>query len=136
MSNLEPSSAPGTGARILLVSTPVDHAERLARGLVEARLAACVQRWTGVRSTYRWKGRVEDEPEALLLIKTLAPRIPELESWLLREHPYEVPEFLSIPVDHAEGRYFAWLVESLGGGGATPDPKDDTQDGSGEGAPA
>src|SRR5262245_35605965 len=67
-------------------------AERIARALVEERLAACVNVVPGVVSVYRWKGVVERENELLLVIKTLADRVDALKARLLELHPYELPE--------------------------------------------
>jgi periplasmic divalent cation tolerance protein len=84
-------------------------AERLARGVVEARLAACANIVPGIRSIYRWQGQVQDEAELLLLIKTRAERFSELEAWLKQHHPYEVPEVLSLPAGAVSSPYLAWL---------------------------
>lgn len=127
MSKPERLSAGEAEARVVMVSAPEDQAERLARGLVESGLAACVQRLGGMRSTYRWEGRVQDEPEALLLIKTLASRVLDLEAWLVREHPYDVPECLSLTVDRTEPGYLGWMVSTLAGAEGTPIPGDGAQ---------
>lgn len=85
----------------------------LARDLVERRLAACVNLVDGIRSIYRWKGNVEDEAERLLVIKTVEERLPELRAVLLSRHPYEVPEFIVLPIETVEGPYRQWLIESV-----------------------
>jgi periplasmic divalent cation tolerance protein len=85
----------------------------LARDLVERRLAACVNLADGIRSIYRWKGKVEDEGETLLVIKTVEERIPELRDILLSRHPYEVPEFIVLAIETIEGPYREWLIESV-----------------------
>ena len=82
----------------------------LARGLVEARLAACVNLVGPVRSVYRWQGEVQDEPELQLLIKTRRGRYRELEQWLGKHHPYEVPEILALPIAVGAPGYLAWLA--------------------------
>ena len=84
-------------------------AERLARGLVEARLAACVNVLGGVRSFYRWKGAVQDDRELQLVIKTRHARFEALAAWIAREHPYEVPEVLALPVVAGAPSYLQWL---------------------------
>jgi periplasmic divalent cation tolerance protein len=73
-------------------------AERLARGLVEQRLAACVNVITAVRSFYRWEGAIQADDEAILKIKTTHARRDALISWLGEHHPYEVPEIVAVPV--------------------------------------
>src|SRR5581483_5550726 len=91
---------PENSEALLVLTTCPDEAVagRIARELVEGGLAACVSQMPGLRSTYRWKGRVEDEPEVLLLIKTVATRFQDLEMRLKSLHPYEVPEIIAVPI--------------------------------------
>ena|SRR5438876_1856209 len=84
----------------------------LARDLVGARLAACVNVIEKIRSIYRWKGAVEDDSEQLLLIKTTEEKVDELRDVLFARHPYEVPEFIVIRIDKLSDAYRAWLVGS------------------------
>jgi periplasmic divalent cation tolerance protein len=84
-------------------------AGRIARDLVESGVAACVSRVSGVHSTYRWEGRLQDEPEVLLIIKTLAARFETLEMRLKSLHPYAVPEIIALPVVSGSHEYLAWL---------------------------
>lgn len=100
---------------LLLVTAPdLEAARRLARGLVEARLAACVNLVPGLESHYRWQGKVESAAEVLLVIKTAARLVPHLERWVLEEHPYDTPEILQLPLAAGTARYLAWLGESVG----------------------
>lgn len=87
----------------------------LARALVDARLAACVNIVPAVHSVYRWEGRVADDAEQLLMIKTSEARIEELRAELLQRHPYDVPEFVVIPIRGTSEAYGAWLLESVAG---------------------
>jgi periplasmic divalent cation tolerance protein len=99
-------------ARIILTTVAsVDAAETLARSLVEERLAACVNIVDRVQSIYRWKGAVESEKEVLLIIKTVARRVTELEARLHELHPYEVPEFVVLQPESLSEPYLAWLLE-------------------------
>ena len=82
----------------------------LARALVEQRLAACVNIVERIRTIYRWKGRVEDDAEQLLFIKTTDETLPHLKDALMAQHPYEVPEFIVLEIDRVEGPYRAWLM--------------------------
>jgi len=84
-------------------------AQALARALVDERLAACVNRVPGVRSTYRWQGEVIDDGEELLLIKTTAARLPALKARLPQLHPYEVPELVAVPVADGHDAYLDWV---------------------------
>ena len=103
------------GEFIVVLTTCPDEATaaRVARDLVESGLAACVNRQT-VRSTYRWQDRLEDEPEVLLVIKTLADRYADLEMHLKAIHPYEVPEVVALPVSAGSEAYLAWLRGQAG----------------------
>ena len=95
------------------------HAERIARGLVDARLAACVNVVGPVRSIYRWQGKIGDDRELQLIIKTRRARYPELERWLRANHPYAEPEIVALPIVSGSPSYLAWLgVETEGSSGA------------------
>jgi periplasmic divalent cation tolerance protein len=101
-------------ARWVVSTAPdLERARALARALVEERLAACVSFQPGLASVYRWKGAVEEATEVLLLIKTTAERLPELERAFARLHPYEVPEFIAFEPTHVAAPYLAWLVAEL-----------------------
>jgi periplasmic divalent cation tolerance protein len=91
----------------------LETAERIARRLVEERLAACVQIVDRIRSIYRWQGKVHEEPEVLLIVKTAEPLIPRIEALLREIHPYEVPELAAVPITAGSAAYLKWLAESL-----------------------
>ena len=86
---------------------------KIARALVEERLAACVNVVPGITSIYRWKGVVEQEPELLLVIKTLAERVDALKARLLELHPYELPEVVVIPIGGGHGAYLEWIAQQV-----------------------
>ncbi|WP_349261249.1 divalent-cation tolerance protein CutA [Povalibacter sp.] len=96
---------------ILVLTTCPDstEAERIAAALVTERLAACVNRVEGVRSTYAWNGQLQDDREVLLVIKTTSGRLGELEARLKALHPYELPELLIVPVSGGNERYLEWV---------------------------
>ena len=101
-------------ARIVLTTTAnLEEAERLARTLVEERLAACATLVPTVRSIYRWQGKVEDSTETMLLIKTGVEQLASLEARILTLHSYETPEFLVLGVDAGSAGYINWLMASL-----------------------
>src|SRR4051812_39473162 len=85
-------------------------ADRLARGLVEARLAACVQVVGPIASTYRWQGQVETGDEWLLLVKTTAQRAEELVAYLAAHHSYDTPEVIVTPIVAGNPAYLDWLT--------------------------
>ncbi|WP_414075721.1 divalent-cation tolerance protein CutA [Staphylococcus aureus] len=86
-----------------------ESAAKLAQALVDARLAACVNRLPGVLSTYRWQGEVNTDHEELLLIKTTAMRFEALKARLLELHPYELPELIVLPVERGHAAYLDWV---------------------------
>ncbi len=101
-------------SQVCQVVTTVDSAEAadvLARGAVEARLAACAQVSGPVTSTYWWQGHVESGQEWQLVLKTGRTRYPELVTFLRERHAYEVPEILCLPVVDGEPAYLRWVVE-------------------------
>ena len=105
-----------TGPLVALstVATAED-AERIARSLVEKGLAACVNVVPGLVSFYRWQGRVERDPEVLLVIKTRSERFEELKAALLAEHPYDLPELVAFPIAAGHQPYLEWLEASVRG---------------------
>lgn len=84
-------------------------AARLAEALVGEGLAACVNRLPGVVSHFRWEGRVQQETEALLLIKTTRARLAALTARVLELHPYELPELIAVPVTGGLEEYLDWV---------------------------
>ncbi|HET7712494.1 MAG TPA: divalent-cation tolerance protein CutA [Thermoanaerobaculia bacterium] len=104
-------------AVVILTTVNSGHdAEHFARELVGKRLAACVNIIPGVQSVYRWRENVECDSEFLLLIKTTEERVAALKLVLFDLHPYEVPEFVVLPVDRVEEPYASWLSQQV-----TPD---------------
>jgi periplasmic divalent cation tolerance protein len=102
---------------VLVLSTvaQAEDAERIARALVERRLAACVNVVPGLTSFYRWKGAVQRDEERLLLIKARRDGYAALEQALRELHPYELPEVVALPIDAGSAAYLAWLDENVGG---------------------
>ncbi|MEB3244486.1 MAG: divalent-cation tolerance protein CutA [Vampirovibrionales bacterium] len=99
---------------VVLVSCPPDDAERLAKGLVEARLAACVSIIPAVRSIYRWQEAVCDAIEAQLLIKTTVSALEPIKQWLAQEHPYECPECLVLETTlNSLEAYATWVHQNV-----------------------
>jgi periplasmic divalent cation tolerance protein len=88
-------------------------AKALAEALVQQRLATCVNRVSGVASTYFWDGRLQDESEILLIIKTSSARVEELQAKLKTLHPYELPELIILPVIGGNEAYLQWVREGV-----------------------
>jgi periplasmic divalent cation tolerance protein len=105
----------GKQNRIVLVTCgSIVEARKIATNVVRRRLAACANIVLGpVQSIYRWKGKVESAREVLMVIKTSAKRLEELEREVKRLHSYDVPEFLVVPISAGSREYLEWLGESL-----------------------
>jgi periplasmic divalent cation tolerance protein len=98
---------------IVLTTIPADaDATAFGRTLVDERLAACVNLLPMMESVYRWEGRVEHEPERQIVIKTSRERIIALWDRVRELHPYEVPEFVVIPIVDGNDAYLRWVGES------------------------
>jgi periplasmic divalent cation tolerance protein len=98
---------------VLTTVGPEFDARKLARELVDARLAGCVNIVDRVTSVYSWEGRVEEDGEQLLVIKTVEENLDALQEALFARHPYAVPEFVVVAIDDIRGKYRAWLFESV-----------------------
>jgi periplasmic divalent cation tolerance protein len=102
-------------SEMLLVATSLParaQAEELARILVKERLAACVNILAECQSIFEWEGRLEQESEVPLVIKTSRSRFDSLQNRITELHPYEVPEIVAIPVCRALPAYAAWVLEN------------------------
>ncbi|MDP2469376.1 MAG: divalent-cation tolerance protein CutA [Candidatus Palauibacterales bacterium] len=100
--------------RIVFVTGPeAETLESIGRILVNEGLAACVNVIPGIRSVYRWEGRVRSDAEALAMIKTTGDRIEEARARLGELHPYEVPEFVAVEVAEGSPAYLSWVRDSV-----------------------
>jgi periplasmic divalent cation tolerance protein len=111
---------------VLSTAESREEAERIARALVEQRLAACVNLIPGLTSIYRWQGAVESADEILLLIKTTEANLKDLEAALRELHSYDVPEFLVLDAEAASSAYLSWLLESTNPEGSERSEPDET----------
>jgi periplasmic divalent cation tolerance protein len=104
--------------RIVLVTCPsVLLARKIARAVVEKRLAACVNvMLSPIESVYTWKGKVERAREYLLVMKTTAKCLVELEKEVKHLHSYDVPEFITLPITEGSKKYLSWMDESVAKG--------------------
>ena len=99
---------------VVLVTSPnAKRSERLSKGLVEGKLAACVNRIPSITSRYWWKGKIETGREELLIIKTNQTRLRALMKWFKANHPYEVCEVLALPISQGNSDYLQWIDRSL-----------------------
>jgi periplasmic divalent cation tolerance protein len=99
-----------SAALLVLTSLPdAASAAALAQKLVEARVAACVNRLAPCTSTYRWQDKIETATEVPLLIKTTSDVYPRLEALIREAHPYELPEIIAVPVTEGLPAYLDWV---------------------------
>jgi periplasmic divalent cation tolerance protein len=115
MSRTQAGDSPVYDPVVLALSTcPDDETGRtIAEALVSERLATCVNRAPGIRSTYRWDGQLQDDAEVLLIIKTCQSRVAELESRLKALHPYDLPELVVVPVSGGSDAYLQWVRQGV-----------------------
>jgi periplasmic divalent cation tolerance protein len=106
------SSVPAGVIVLTTLGRDVD-AAAFARTLVDEQLAACVNILPGITSVYRWQGNVEHDSEQLLIIKTTPAMVDLLRERFATLHPYEVPEFLVLPVSGGSGAYLRWLADAV-----------------------
>lgn len=101
--------------KIVVLSTcaTAEDAEKLARELLDARLAACVSVIPQIRSFYRWQGKIENSSEFLLVVKSSRDLFEPLRARLEAAHPYELPEVLALPVIDGSPNYLSWLDTEL-----------------------
>ena len=99
---------------IVLTTTPDNvEAERLSRSIVDAKLAACVQILPKMTSVYFWEGKVQSEPEHLLLIKTLEEKFDALSEFIQKNHSYDVPEIVALRAEDVSAGYLEWMADYL-----------------------
>lgn len=97
---------------VFITAPNEEEASALAKALVEARLAACVNIVRNVRSIYRWQGAIEDDQEFLMVVKTRKDYIPALTAKVKELHSYDVPEVIALPIVGGSQDYIQWLNES------------------------
>jgi periplasmic divalent cation tolerance protein len=111
------STSSETEAVVVLTTIgTADDAEALARAFVEENLAACVGILPEMRSIYRWQGKTVADHERQLMIKTTAGRVEALRRRLHELHPYELPEFLVLPVAEGSTEYLRWIADNTARG--------------------
>ena len=91
-----------------------DEAAKISRALVESRLAGCVNIIRNIRSIYSWQGKIEDEPEVLMIAKTRKPLLDALMKKVKELHSYTVPEIIALPIVGGSEDYLKWLREEPG----------------------
>jgi periplasmic divalent cation tolerance protein len=97
--------------KIVFVTAPERASAKIAEELVKKKVAACVN-ILPIRSIFSWKGKIEDDRENLLIIKTKKPRIEQLKEIIKQIHPYEVPECIILPIEDGLPDYLRWIDET------------------------
>jgi periplasmic divalent cation tolerance protein len=105
----------GDFIQVTTTASSKDEAEKIARALLEQRLAACVQVVGPIESHYWWKGKIERSGEWLCMIKTLRGKFPAVESAIRANHSYEVPEIIACPIEGGSEPYLNWLRNETAG---------------------
>ena len=101
------------GIVVLVTTSTEEEAARIGTSLVEAQLAACANIVPAIRSIYRWEGKVVDDREALLLLKTRPELFPEVESVVKKLHSYKTPEVIGFSIDQGSAQYLGWIHSEL-----------------------
>ena len=101
---------------VIVTASNEEEAAKIGRALVEERLAACANIVPKIRSIYRWEGKVQDDPEALMLIKTTDKAFDALVSRVKELHSYSVPEIIALPIGAGSSDYLSWIEESTDSG--------------------
>jgi periplasmic divalent cation tolerance protein len=104
---------PGRRFQIILVTAPdLKCARKLAKAALHSRLVACANLIPKLESHYRWQGKLERSAEVLIVFKTTRQRTAALERLILEEHPYDTPEFITLPILAGTAKYLSWIMAS------------------------
>jgi periplasmic divalent cation tolerance protein len=109
-----PKTHQSTNPAVALVTAPdLKTARKLAKIILQSRLAACANLVPQIESHYWWRGKLEKSAEVLMLLKTTHARLPQLQKTVLENHPYDTPEFIVLPIISGNTRYLDWVAESV-----------------------
>lgn len=98
---------------VFITAPSLEEGKKIATGLVDAKLAACINLVPHIESVYRWEGKIEAANEVLLVAKTTMEKFKKLETWVKAHHSYTVPEIITLPITAGSSPYLQWLQESL-----------------------
>jgi len=99
---------------VIITGPDADWLAEFTRNLVEERLAACGQNIAAIRSIYRWEGEIQDDPEARVALHTRRSCVPAIVERASREHPYDVPCVIALPIADANPAYTRWVLDETG----------------------
>lgn len=103
--------------KLIMIITTIDDmekAKKIARFIIDQRLGACAQIIGPIQSIYHWRDKVEDSKEWIILIKTRKDLYQKLEEYIIKLHPYTIPEIVSIDIENSFRKYFDWVFEVTG----------------------
>jgi periplasmic divalent cation tolerance protein len=109
-----PVKSAASFAIVLITAPNLRVARRLARGALRARLIACANLMPKIESHYWWQGKMESGAEVLLVCKTTKRKLAAFEKFIMAHHPYDTPEFVTLPLSKGTKRYLDWIVASVG----------------------
>ncbi len=100
------------GIVVLITAPPGEAADKISRKILEDKLAACVNQVPQIRSLYWWEGKINDDSETLLIVKTTRSLFQKLVQAVKSVHPYEVPEIIALPIMDGSESYLKWIAEA------------------------
>jgi periplasmic divalent cation tolerance protein len=104
---------PNDAVLVMITCSSDKEADRIADMLVDKKLSACASVMSGYRSKFRWKGRVEEQKEILIMAKTSRSKFAAVDKEVRRLHSYEVPEIIAVPIIEGSKNYLKWIADSL-----------------------
>jgi len=99
--------------RVAIVTIPRDEAAKLAKGLVQERLAACVNIVPRIESMFWWDGKIQHDEEALLIVKTTQLKVEAMIKYVQENHPYDVPEIITLSLAEGLPDYLNWVIDEM-----------------------
>lgn len=113
MSSGSAAYEPGKSSIVYVTTPNDDSAKKIARALVTQQLAACVNIVPGIQSIYQWEGRVNEDSEYLLMIKTASAKVDAVSQFVRENHPYSVAEVISVKIENGNPPYLSWIEQSM-----------------------
>lgn len=104
---------PGEHCCVYVTAPSLTVARKLAAAVLQERLAACANLIPKIESHYWWQGQLESSSEVLILFKTTREKLEALQECVVRNHPYDTPEFIAVPIEQGSSRYLDWITSSV-----------------------